>query len=291
MKRFAELIRQAFEHINFLGPHVSDGHYDILDPNGRVILPSVWDAVVEPGWEVSMHMWPMNQDSIEDKRARFKRGDRNGRSLRQPFRPPYEDDREDYERQFGSGTRWRGGYDSDEDIVEIIEERDDEVEETIGENTRSRPRWRPGPCAIDESDLGNSIVSIPVFKKGMNRIHNPTDMHENLLADNATSGPSVSKRRDSDPRIHQCGKTWCKKRSINAAEEVLVDDETYDWKIRYHAAQSELERLYRQIDEGKLRKRNDKSEVVIDHEATISPKGDTADGEGFEDWQEAVVED
>lgn len=68
-KRFAELIRQAFDSVEGLNLHVNNGHYDILDPRGRVVLPSIWDKVVEPGWEVSMHLWPMNQEQIEDKRA------------------------------------------------------------------------------------------------------------------------------------------------------------------------------------------------------------------------------
>jgi hypothetical protein len=54
-----ELIRQAFIHVENIGPHVQDGHYDLLGPNGEIILPQVWDTVVEPDWTVTMHMWPM----------------------------------------------------------------------------------------------------------------------------------------------------------------------------------------------------------------------------------------
>lgn len=54
-----ELIRQAFLHVEGLGPHVAEGHYDLIGPNGEIILPRVWETTVEPDWAISMHMWPM----------------------------------------------------------------------------------------------------------------------------------------------------------------------------------------------------------------------------------------
>jgi hypothetical protein len=54
-----ELIRQAFLHVEGLGPHVAEGHYDLIGPNGEIILPRVWETTIEPDWSVSMHMWPM----------------------------------------------------------------------------------------------------------------------------------------------------------------------------------------------------------------------------------------
>ena len=59
-----ELIRQAFLHVDVLGPHVQEGHYDLIGPNGELILPQVWETTVEPGWEISMHMWPMPEGSL-----------------------------------------------------------------------------------------------------------------------------------------------------------------------------------------------------------------------------------
>lgn len=53
------LIKQAFAHIDVLGDHVHQGHYDLLGPDGEIILPQVWDTTVQPGWEVEMHMWPL----------------------------------------------------------------------------------------------------------------------------------------------------------------------------------------------------------------------------------------
>lgn len=56
-----ELIKQAFLHVDMIGPHVQAGHYDLLGPNGEIILPQVWDKVIEPDWAVTMHMWPMDR--------------------------------------------------------------------------------------------------------------------------------------------------------------------------------------------------------------------------------------
>jgi hypothetical protein len=54
-----ELIKQAFEQVDVLGPHVRQGRYDLTGPNGEIILPGVWDKVVQPEWNITMTMWPM----------------------------------------------------------------------------------------------------------------------------------------------------------------------------------------------------------------------------------------
>ena|SRR4051812_41216494 len=59
-----ELIKQAFLHVDVIGPHVQEGHYDLLGPNGEIILPSVWERVVEPDWAITMHMWPMDKNPL-----------------------------------------------------------------------------------------------------------------------------------------------------------------------------------------------------------------------------------
>ncbi|OHX00977.1 hypothetical protein CSPAE12_00332 [Colletotrichum incanum] len=56
-----ELIKQAFIHVDVIGPQVQEGHYDLIGPNGEIILPQVWDNVVEPDWAIEMRMWPMNK--------------------------------------------------------------------------------------------------------------------------------------------------------------------------------------------------------------------------------------
>lgn len=58
-----ELIKQAFLHVDVIGPHVQQGHYDLLGPDQQIILPQVWDKVIEPDWNITMVMWPMDRPS------------------------------------------------------------------------------------------------------------------------------------------------------------------------------------------------------------------------------------
>ena len=48
-------------HIDIIGPHVQHHHYDLMDPEGAIILPQCWDAIVKPDLLVSMHMWPLQE--------------------------------------------------------------------------------------------------------------------------------------------------------------------------------------------------------------------------------------
>lgn len=52
------LIKAAFLHVEIIGPHVMEGHYDLMQ-DGEIILPSLWSTTVVPGASVVMHMWPM----------------------------------------------------------------------------------------------------------------------------------------------------------------------------------------------------------------------------------------
>ena len=31
----------------------------MVGPQGDIILPQVWETVIEPDWTITMHMWPM----------------------------------------------------------------------------------------------------------------------------------------------------------------------------------------------------------------------------------------
>ena len=53
------LIKEACLHVADLGPHVADGYYDLLGPKDEILMPSIWESVIEPGWEITMHMWPI----------------------------------------------------------------------------------------------------------------------------------------------------------------------------------------------------------------------------------------
>ena len=54
-----ELIRQAFLYVEVLDQHVAEGHYNLFGPSEEIILPRVWETTIEPGWSISMRMWPM----------------------------------------------------------------------------------------------------------------------------------------------------------------------------------------------------------------------------------------
>ncbi|KAG4034574.1 hypothetical protein MFRU_003g05310 [Monilinia fructicola] len=55
-----ELIQAAFKHVDIIGPHVNEGHYNIMTSAGEVILPQLWEDHVQPGLEISMSMWPIS---------------------------------------------------------------------------------------------------------------------------------------------------------------------------------------------------------------------------------------
>ncbi|QYT04574.1 hypothetical protein H0G86_011476 [Trichoderma simmonsii] len=56
-----DLIKQAFSQVDILGPRVQEGHYDLTGPDGKIILPSVWEETVEPGLRITMTMWPLDK--------------------------------------------------------------------------------------------------------------------------------------------------------------------------------------------------------------------------------------
>lgn len=62
-----DLIQQAFMHVEGIGDHVAAGHYDLIGPDGEIILPRIWEMVVQPDWAITMHMWPMAEEPKEEK--------------------------------------------------------------------------------------------------------------------------------------------------------------------------------------------------------------------------------
>ena len=67
-KGMETLIKQAFLHVDVIGEHVHQGRYDLTGPDGEIILPQVWDTMIKPDWEISMHMWPMPEPAKEKKK-------------------------------------------------------------------------------------------------------------------------------------------------------------------------------------------------------------------------------
>lgn len=93
------LIKEAFTHVAELADHVMKGHYDLIDPDGCVILPSLWEDVARPGDSITMLMWPIPIKSPIKLPPNFRRGPpvvikhpaqnpKPGRPLRGPSPPP-----------------------------------------------------------------------------------------------------------------------------------------------------------------------------------------------------------
>lgn len=40
------VIRDAFKIVEVIGPHVDDGHYDLVGPDGEIMLPQVWEIMI-----------------------------------------------------------------------------------------------------------------------------------------------------------------------------------------------------------------------------------------------------
>lgn len=73
----ADLINQAFLHVDVIGPHVIEGHYNLIGPSGEIILPLVWDNSIEPDMAITMHMWPF-PEPLPDGPPKINDGNGNG---------------------------------------------------------------------------------------------------------------------------------------------------------------------------------------------------------------------
>ncbi|KAL9054558.1 MAG: hypothetical protein Q9162_004114 [Coniocarpon cinnabarinum] len=61
------LIQQAFRQIENYDEEVANQHFDLIGPDGEIILPATWEVLVQPDWTVKMHMWPMAKEVLEEK--------------------------------------------------------------------------------------------------------------------------------------------------------------------------------------------------------------------------------
>ena len=51
------LIKRSFSHVESVDSRIFRGRYDILSPEGEIILPEIWDSVIRPGWVVELRFW------------------------------------------------------------------------------------------------------------------------------------------------------------------------------------------------------------------------------------------
>lgn len=59
------LVQEAFIHVGFYRPRVLNREYDIFGPDDQVIAKDSCELVVQPGWEIPMHMWPWPEGSLD----------------------------------------------------------------------------------------------------------------------------------------------------------------------------------------------------------------------------------
>jgi hypothetical protein len=83
------LINEAFLHVDILGQHVHQGHYDLVDPDGSIILPQLWESTIRPGLEISMHMWPIETSEKHSKKKAAEPDDQ-GQSTFLLFDNPFD---------------------------------------------------------------------------------------------------------------------------------------------------------------------------------------------------------
>ncbi|KAL9627859.1 MAG: hypothetical protein Q9164_007466, partial [Protoblastenia rupestris] len=54
------LIRALFQDMGDIGIAVFKGHYDLMNPHDEVISPHSWETLLQPGWTITMRMWPIH---------------------------------------------------------------------------------------------------------------------------------------------------------------------------------------------------------------------------------------
>lgn len=82
-KGMNDLICQAFAHVEPFGQMVAEGNYDLIGPSGDIILPQIWETVIEPDWAITMHMWPIKEVTTERPAAGHP-----GMNMRHTAHPP-----------------------------------------------------------------------------------------------------------------------------------------------------------------------------------------------------------
>jgi hypothetical protein len=94
-----DIIRQALVPVEYIGPYVADGRYDLIGPNGDIILPQAWEIIIQPDMAINMHMWPMPEPPKKDADAariaiRKERHERPEFTSRAPSPSPPESSKE-----------------------------------------------------------------------------------------------------------------------------------------------------------------------------------------------------
>ena len=187
------LIKEAFVYIETIGPQVADGRYDLVGPYGEIIMNHVWEALIQPGWEITMHLWPMQELPAEEaladivivedekkakKKAKKKRSAHNkppmfffGSRTSRVRRRESDDEDVRMTESFVDDTDYK--HDSDESVKEedrdesyimseiraLEDEKKQLLHETRVELEERKARRRAGRKAIDDDKRDGDAVN------------------------------------------------------------------------------------------------------------------------------------
>jgi hypothetical protein len=90
-KGMESLIKQCFLHVDVIGPHVQEGHYDLMGTDGTIILPQLWEAMIKPDCEITMFMWPIPEPPKKDKKTKKAKPDLEPPIIHDPNGEPVVD--------------------------------------------------------------------------------------------------------------------------------------------------------------------------------------------------------
>lgn len=63
------LINQAFAHVENMADWVYRGNYDLLGPDGEIIMPEYWRETIQPDMQITMMLWEFPEKDDKDPDA------------------------------------------------------------------------------------------------------------------------------------------------------------------------------------------------------------------------------
>jgi hypothetical protein len=59
------ILEQAFLNIEGIGSRIAKAEYDLVNSDGAVIIPHLWETFVEPDMLVKVHLWPNSSPQMQ----------------------------------------------------------------------------------------------------------------------------------------------------------------------------------------------------------------------------------
>ena len=64
-KGMESLMEEALAPDDVIRGQVNQGQYHLMGPDGKIILPLIWESMIQPGWAVSLQMWREPEEAKE----------------------------------------------------------------------------------------------------------------------------------------------------------------------------------------------------------------------------------